>query len=124
MPEAMRVQILGKAGDTCCWIVQRWGDVARYRNQLNASDEDVTAALEQLEMDARREGHEFKSSWEPGSLESMEDALRAGISAFEQALQMCAASGEQAGSLERRMGHAHNELGVLLMSQASSKSMR
>jgi len=51
-------------------------------------------------------------------LPNMEDVLRSALECYKQAVALNPAE-DQKGSLYRRIGNIHNELGVLYMSQAT-----
>ncbi|KAF4518433.1 hypothetical protein B566_EDAN002086 [Ephemera danica] len=88
---------------------------ARPSEQLSASDENTESVLALL-------GVQQVMAWSPGVLEGMQDALRAAVLAYASALEQPGprTRADVVASLGRRLGNAHNELGVLLMGLASA----
>lgn len=135
--------LLGRAGDCCFMAVQDWCNVEKHRKDYetkNPTEEKIVEEIckvEDLDMSTSLNKIYIVQSYYnaennlffildgaellPQRLETLEATLVASYQCYEKALSLEPLDMDR-NNLLRRLGNIHNELGVLYMNQAGSKS--
>lgn len=111
--------LLGRAGDCCIMMVQRWDQVGSFRLQLqNNSDEDLKL-IEQLEKDEQfykiNIGDSNMKCVFIYEIRTIEQILLKGVECYEVALKS-----SETDSILRRLGNSLNEVASFYLNKAKS----
>lgn len=109
--------ILGRAGDCCVMMVQKWANIDTYKDQFNTHSEEDIKMIEQLQIDEEYYGISASQSQMECvincTIDTIEHTLQTGVQCYEQALKSC-----ETDSMLLRLGNVLNEVASYYLNRA------
>lgn len=115
--------LLGRAGDSCIMMVQKWENVDAYREQYHTNFDEDLKMIEQFEADEQNYGIQIGVSNMKcvliNDIRTIEQILLTAVECYEQSLKLC-----ETDSILRRLGNSLNETASFYLNQAKTSKLQ